>query len=84
MRFEKRPLRVEALIIFLGLQVEYRPHASVDAVEAAAESPREALPLDCRPGFSAVWRAKERFQVKFASICTCSLPLSVMFSSSDP
>lgn len=45
------------------MQVEYRPHYSDVPIEAAAEAPREALPIGCRPGFSAVWLAKERFQV---------------------
>lgn len=45
------------------VQVEYRPHYSDVPIEAAAEAPREALPIGCRPGFSAVWHAKERFQV---------------------
>lgn len=46
-----------------SLQVEFRPHFSEAAVEAAAESPAEVLPIDCRPDFRTVWRAKERFQV---------------------
>jgi hypothetical protein len=44
-------------------KVEFRPHFSEAAVEAAAESPAEVLPIDCRPDFRTVWHAKERFQI---------------------
>jgi hypothetical protein len=44
-------------------KVEFRPHFSEAAVEAAAESPAEVLPIDCRPDFHTVWRTKERFQI---------------------
>ncbi len=53
----------ELMMSCTSLQVEFRPHFSEAAVEAAAESPAEVLPIDCRPDFRTVWHAKERFQV---------------------
>lgn len=50
-------------------KVEYRPHASLVAVETAAESPKESLPQDCRPEFGDVWRAIERFQINEVYPC---------------
>lgn len=50
-------------------QVEYMPHASSRPIQAAAEAPKEALPLDCRPTFSSAWRTKDEFKVNETYHC---------------
>lgn len=51
-------------ILMSLLQVEYRPHLSKFPMQVAAETPREALPADCRPDFGDVWRLNEGYQVR--------------------
>lgn len=50
-------------------QVEYIPYASSRPIQAAAEAPKEALPLDCRPSFSSAWRTKDEFKVNETYHC---------------
>ncbi|KAH9320975.1 hypothetical protein KI387_015614, partial [Taxus chinensis] len=50
-------------------KVEYKPHTSSQPIQAVAEAPREALPVDCRPNFSSAWRIKDEFKVNETYLC---------------
>ncbi|KAL6008561.1 hypothetical protein ACLOJK_034074 [Asimina triloba] len=48
--------------------VEYREDYSGQTLHAMAEAPKEALPLHCRPSFSAVLLTKDKFKVTTLSV----------------
>ncbi|KMZ58513.1 hypothetical protein ZOSMA_76G00690 [Zostera marina] len=50
-------------------KVEYKDYFSGRLLHAIAETPREALPLDCRPSFGAAWSAKSEFKVNETYKC---------------
>ncbi|ERN15649.1 uncharacterized protein LOC18443940 [Amborella trichopoda] len=50
-------------------QVEYRPYQSGRTLQALAEAPKEALPLNCRPNFSSAWLTKNQFKVNETYAC---------------
>lgn len=50
-------------------KVEYKDHLSGQTRLGLAESPNEALPLDCRPTFGSAWLNKDKFKVNQSYDC---------------
>ncbi|OVA15193.1 hypothetical protein BVC80_8425g9 [Macleaya cordata] len=50
-------------------KVEYKEHSSGQTRSALVESPKEALPLDCRPSFGTAWLNKDKFKVNETYNC---------------
>uniref|UniRef100_A0A1D1YG95 Baculoviral IAP repeat-containing protein 1a n=1 Tax=Anthurium amnicola TaxID=1678845 RepID=A0A1D1YG95_9ARAE len=54
-------------------KVEYKDFFSGRTLRGVAESPKEALPLYCRPNFSSAWLTKSKFKVNETYQCRYSL-----------
>ncbi|CAA7395535.1 unnamed protein product [Spirodela intermedia] len=54
-------------------KVEYKEYFSGRMIRGVAESPKEALPIYCRPSFNGVWRTKNKFKVNETYHCKYSL-----------
>ncbi|XP_058084775.1 uncharacterized protein LOC131232511 isoform X2 [Magnolia sinica] len=50
-------------------KVEYKEDYLGQTLHATAEAPKEALPLDCRPGFGTAWLTKHKFKVNETYNC---------------
>lgn len=50
-------------------EVEYKEYITGQIFHAVAEAPKEALPHDCRPGFSTAWLTKNMFKVNGTFNC---------------
>ena len=66
-----RKILAFSIIISLStfhLQVEYKDYSLGQTRFALAETPNEALPLNCRPNFGAAWLTKDKFKVGIAKL----------------
>ncbi|XP_039142035.1 uncharacterized protein LOC120279227 isoform X2 [Dioscorea cayenensis subsp. rotundata] len=54
-------------------EVEYKEYFSGHLRHAIAESPKEALPVACRPSFGTAWLTKMKFKVNGTYSCRYSL-----------
>ncbi|XP_078440079.1 exopolysaccharide production negative regulator isoform X1 [Wolffia australiana] len=53
--------------------VEYKEYFSGRMIRGVAESPKEALPIHCRPNFNKAWLTKSKFKVNETYNCSYSL-----------
>ncbi|XP_078440081.1 exopolysaccharide production negative regulator isoform X2 [Wolffia australiana] len=54
-------------------KVEYKEYFSGRMIRGVAESPKEALPIHCRPNFNKAWLTKSKFKVNETYNCSYSL-----------